>query len=155
MPPEITPLGPRNLRASPLVDQYLLDERAVLESGIDDGLGCDGLASTATFVAGDDDSALAVVDTVPESFSGEAGEDDGVDSTDTSASEESGGGLPCHGEVDGDGIALLDTEIFEDIGDLADLLKEFRVGDFTTLARFIGFPDNRRLYENRTRVRRT
>lgn len=112
MPPEITALGPRNLGASPLVDQYLLDERAVLESGINDCLGCDGLASTAAFITGDDDSALAVVDTVAERFSGEAGEDDGVDSTDTSASEESGGSLPCHGEVDGDGVALLDALIF-------------------------------------------
>lgn len=149
MPPEITAFGPRNLGARPPEDQDLLDQRAVLESGINDSLGGNGLASTATFVAGDDDLALAVVDTVAEGFSGETGEDDRVDGTDTSASEERRGGLPGHGEVDGDGVALLDAQIFEDIGDLADLLEEFGVGDFTTLARLIGFPDNGRLKSNK------
>jgi catechol 2,3-dioxygenase-like lactoylglutathione lyase family enzyme len=53
--------------------------------------------------------------------------------------------LPGHGEVNRDGIAFLDAEGFEDVGDFAYFAKEFSVGDDTAIGRFIGFVDDRGL----------
>lgn len=145
VPPEIATLGPRHLVAGTLEDEDLLDGRAVLERSIDDGLGSDGLASTASLVGGDDDLASAVVDTVAEGLGGEAGEDDGVDGTNASAGKEGSGGLPGHGEVDGDGVALLDAQALEDVGDLADLAQELAVGDLGALTGFVRLVDDRGL----------
>lgn len=54
--------------------------------------------------------------------------------------------LPCHGQIDGDCVTLLDTEALENIGDAADLTEEFCVGDIPTTVRLIGLVDNRGLY---------
>lgn len=87
-----------------------------------------------------------------------------MDSTDTSAGEESGYCLPSHGEVDGDGIAFLDSEAFEDVGDLAYFAKKFTIGDDAAIGRLVGFVDDRSLatfdvdmevYEQRLKNKRT
>ena len=65
-----------------------------------------------------------------------------MDRPDPSTRQECGDSLPGHRHVHGDGVALLDAEVFEDIGDAADLAEEFRVGDVTVLARFVGLVDD-------------
>lgn len=87
----------------------MLDERALLDGSIRDGLGRDGLASSTALVRGDENARLAVLDTVAEGLCREAGEDDGVDGANSRAGEERRDGVPGHGQIDGDGVALLDS----------------------------------------------
>jgi len=65
-----------------------------------------------------------------------------VHCTDPRTGEESRYRLPGHGEVNGDGVALLDAEFFEDIRNARYLTKELGIADFTTFTRLIGFVDN-------------
>ena len=79
MPPLIPTLNPSDLIASVLQNEDVLDVRAVLQSLVGKGLDSDGLSTTATFVGSEDDTRLAVVDTVGERGGGETGEDDRVE----------------------------------------------------------------------------
>ena len=90
-------------------------------------------------VRGEDDARAAVEHAVAQRFGREASKDDRVDSTDACAGEEGGDSLPCHREVDGDGVAFFDAERLEDIGDGADFTEEFAVRDFATFIGLIGF----------------
>lgn len=81
VPPLIPTLDPLDISSSPLQNQAVLDQRALSKSGIDDGLGGDGLSSSLSFVGSDNNSRLGVLDTITERFGGETGEDDGVDSS--------------------------------------------------------------------------
>lgn len=65
-----------------------------------------------------------------------------MDGTDTSTGEEGSDGLPGHRQVYGDGIAFLDAERFEDIGDAANLAEEFSVCDLAALTGLISFVDD-------------
>lgn len=62
-----------------------------------------------------------------------------MDGADAGASEEGGDGLPCHREVDRDGVSLLDAHGLEDIGDTADFTEELRVRDVAALVGLVGF----------------
>ena len=110
MPPFVPSFGPGDGLAGALQHQNVLNKRDFGDSCIDDGLGGDGLATTATFVGGDDDAAAAIEHSVAERLGAEAGKDDRVYGANTGACEEGGGGLPGHGEVNGDGVTLLDAE---------------------------------------------
>jgi hypothetical protein len=68
-----------------------------------------------------------------------------VYSADTCTGEESGGGLPSHGEVYGDGISFLDAETLEDIGNRANLTEKLGIGDETAFTWLIGLIDDGRL----------
>jgi hypothetical protein len=138
----VATFNPRYVVASPLENKDLLDEGAILDSGISDGLGCNGLATTPALVGSDEDARLAVEHAITQGLGGETGEDDGVDSANSGTGEEGGDGVPSHGEVDRDGVALLDTPRPEDVGDAADFAEQFGVGDLATLTRFVGFVDD-------------
>jgi hypothetical protein len=84
----------------------------------------------------------AYIDTVTERLCGEAGKDNGMDSTDTGTGEECSHGLPGHGQVDGDGVALFDTKALEDVGDTADFAQELSISDEPALFRFICLVDD-------------
>jgi len=77
-----------------------------------------------------------------------------VDGADAGAGEKSGGGLPGHGEVDGDGVAFFDAHGLEDVGDAADFAEEFGVGDEFALAWFVRFPDDSGLRGMVSRIER-
>lgn len=115
---------------------------ALLESCVHDGLRCDRLSSTLAFIGSEEYLALAVKHAITKGLGRETCEDDGVDGTDTSAGEEGGDGLPCHGQVDRDGVALLDAQRLEDIGDAAHFTEKLRVRNFPALVGFIGFVDD-------------
>ena len=142
MPPAVAAFDPRDGVACAFEDEDVLDVGAGLEGCVDDGLCGDGLAAAATLVGGEDDAAAAVLDAVAEGLGGEAGEDDGVDGADAGAGEEGGDGVPGHGEVEGDGVALADAEGLEDVGEGADLVEELGVGDVGALGRLVGFVDD-------------
>jgi hypothetical protein len=95
----------------------MLDDRALLQSSIDDHLGRDRLTSSLTFIASNDYTRATVLNTITKRFRRKPSENYRVDCTNTSASEESGNCLPGHGEIDGDGIAFLNSERLQDIGD--------------------------------------
>ena len=95
----------------------MLDVRAVLEGVVCQLLDSNRLSTAATFIRGDDNPRLAVINAVAERLRREAGEDDRVDGTNASACEEGSDGLPGHRQVDGDSVALLDTPGLEYVCD--------------------------------------
>jgi len=123
----------------------MLDERARLECRVDYGLGCNGLATATPFVGGEDDAAAAVKDTVTKGLCREASEHGRVDGTDARTCEEGSDGLPCHGKVNGDRIAFLDTIRFQHIGDAGDFMQQFSICDLSAFVRFISLVDDRSL----------
>jgi hypothetical protein len=93
VPPFIAAFGPLDLAARSLEDEDVLDERAFGESSIDDRLGCDRLTATLAFVGGDDYAGFCVLNAIAQGLGRETGEDDRVDGTESSASEEGDGCL--------------------------------------------------------------
>jgi hypothetical protein len=150
VPPFISAFSPWNLVACPLQNKHMLDNRAFLQSSVDDHLGGDRLASSLTLVTGDDHTRATILNTITKGFRRESSENDGVDCTNTSTGKESRNGLPCHREIDGDGIAFLDAERLENIGDWADFAEKLRVANFAAFTRFIGFIDDSGLRSGRS-----
>jgi len=142
VPPEVTTRGPRDLSTGPLVDENAGDIRALLESLVNNALGTNDLATTATLISGDNDLGASIEDTVTEGVRGETGEDDGVDSTNTGASKESNESLRNHRKVDGNGVTLLDTLLLESPGNAGNLTQKLSVCDGAALAGLIGLVDN-------------
>lgn len=110
VPPLVTALGPRNLVSGALENKDVLNVGAALDCRVDDGLGCDGLPTATPFVGSKDDATLAVVDAITKSLRRKAGKYDRMNGTNACTGEEGSDSLPCHGKIDRDGIALLDTE---------------------------------------------
>lgn len=69
-----------------------------------------------------------------------------MDSSDAGAGEESSNSVPRHGEVNRDGIAFLDAELLEYIGDAGDFAQKLAVGYLGALARLVGFVDDSGLF---------
>ena len=147
MPPFVTSFGPGNSVSGPFEDEDVLDHGTIIESGIDDCFGSNGLPTSTALVRGDQDTGLAILDAVSKGLGRETGEDDRVDGTDTSASEESGNGVPGHGHVNGNSVTLLDPHALEDVRDAADFAEKLSIGDFAAVVRFIGLVDDGGLFE--------
>ena len=139
MPPLVATFGPWDGVSGPLQDQDMLDERTLLQRSVGNGLGSNGLSTTATLVGCDENLGLAILNTISQRFGRESSKDDRVDRANASASEEGSDGLPCHRKIDRDGITLLDAEGLENIGDAADFAEELCIGHLATLIRFVGF----------------
>jgi len=150
VPPFVTSLGPGDSVPGSLEDENVLDPGAVLNGGINNSLGGDGLSTSSALIGGDQNAGLAVVDAVPKRLGGETGENDRVDGTDTSAGEESGNGVPGHWHVDGDGVALFDSHILEDICYAANFTEKLGIGDFAAFIRLIGLVYDCSLFERRS-----
>jgi hypothetical protein len=120
----------------------MFNSGALFESGIHDRLCSNGLTATATFVRGDEDATLAIHDTIAKGLCREPSKDNGMDSSDAGASKESGNAMPCHREINGDGIAFFDSKGFENIGDARDLAEELSKRNFTALSRLVGLVEN-------------
>jgi hypothetical protein len=138
-------LRPWNLISRALENKHVLDVRAALERRVDDRLGSNSLPTAAPFVGSKDNTALAVIDTVTEGLRRETSEHHRVDGTNARTGEEGGDGLPCHGKVDRDSVAFLDTKRFEYIGNAGDFVQQFSKGDLTARAWLISFVDDRGL----------
>ena len=76
MPPFVTSFGPRNRLPGPLEDENVLDLGALLESGINDGLGGNSLSTSSALIGGDENAGLAILDAVSKGLGRETGEDD-------------------------------------------------------------------------------
>ena len=142
VPPEITTGSHVDVGAGALEDENVANIGALLESLIDDLLGADQLATALALIGGDDDLGLGIDDTVAEGVGGETGENDGVDGADSAAGKQGNDGLGNHGEVDGDGVTLLDAQVGEDMGELGDLPEELAIGDIPSLTGLVGLVDD-------------
>ena len=124
-----------------LVDDYVFDRGALLQSFVDDGFELDLGAAAIADVLGEDGDALGVVDAVGDGVGGEATEDYVVDGSDAGAGEEGDGQLGAHAHVDGYAVSALDVEGLEDIGEFLNFNVEFRIGEFADFAWF-AFPED-------------
>ena len=124
----------------------MLNQRALFHGSIDDNLVRDRLASTPAFIRCDNNTTFAILNTITERLGGKPCKNDRMHGTNTSAGKKSRHGLPSHREVYRNGIALLDTKRFENIGNAGDFPQEFAVRDLTTFTWFICFIDDRGLY---------
>lgn len=120
----------------------MLDAWALLECSVYDRFGGDSFPTSTTFVTREEDTRLAVKDSVTKRFRTKPSEDDRVYGTNAGAGKESSDGLPGHGQVYGDGISFLDAETLEDVRDRANLAKKFGVSDETTFTGLIGLINN-------------
>ena len=121
VPPPVAALGHGHVGASAFVNQAVGDIRALLEGIVDDLFSADQLASTLALVAGNNNLALRIIDTIAQGVGRETSEDDRMHGADARAGQESDQSLGNHGEIDGYGIALLDAHLLEHVGGLADL----------------------------------
>ena len=149
MPPNVTSGSPRDFTSRPLQDKDVLYDVGLSQSGISNRLGGDRLSTPSSLVRGDQHPGLAIVNSITEGFRRETSEDDRVYGTDTCAGEESSHGLPVHGKIDANGVTLLDTEGFENVGDSAYFAQEFGIGDVAAFAWLVGFVDDRCLQVRR------
>ena len=147
VPPNVTSGSPRDFTSRPLQDKDVLYDVGLSQSGISDRLGGDRLSTPSSLIRGDQNPGLAIVNSITEGFRRETSEDDRVYGTNTCAGEESSHGLPVHGKIDADGVTLLDTEGFENVGDSAYFAQEFGIGDVAAFAWLVGFVDNGSLWE--------
>jgi hypothetical protein len=145
VPPLITALSPWNLISRAPKNKHVLDLWAALERQVDNRLGRNSLPTATPFVGGEDHTTLAVIDAVTKGLRRKASEHHRVDGANARTGEEGGDGLPCHGKVNRDGVAFLDTKGFEYIGNAADFVQQFSKGDLTAGAGLISFVDNRGL----------
>jgi hypothetical protein len=147
VPPEITTGSPGNLVTSALVDKNLLNRRSLLETLIDNLLSVDGLATTLTFISGDNNLALGIVDSILEGAGRETSKNDGMDSTNSRDSQKGNKSFGNHGQVNGNRVTLLDTKALKDTSNLANLTEELTVGDLARVSSIISLVDNGNLKE--------
>ena len=69
MPPLVPSLRPRDLIASALEDEDVLDVGRLLDSSVGDDLGGNGLATAAPLIGGNQDTRLAIIHTIPQRLS--------------------------------------------------------------------------------------
>lgn len=148
VPPLVPAFRPGNLIPSSLENDDMLNEGAILQSSVDDGLCSDGFTTAFTLIGRDDDSRFAVLYTIAKRLGREPGKHDGMNRPDTRASEEGRYSVPSHREVHRDGVALLDAESLEHIGDAAHLAQKLCIGDQEALAGLISLVDDGRLTSN-------
>ena len=142
MPPRISAFNPINCLAGTLEDQHVFDTGALLKRGIDNSLCGNGLPTALSLIGSNDHPASAVHDSFAERLGAKPSEDDGMDCSNACASQESSHGLPGHGEIDGNGITLLDAERLEDIGNATDFAEEFTITDLKALPWLVCFPND-------------
>jgi hypothetical protein len=147
IPPLVAATGHGHWVACALEDEDVFNERTFLESSIDNGFGGNSLAAAFAFVRGEHDARFAVLDSITKGFGRKAGEHDGMDCSDPSAGEKSSHGVPSHGKIDRNGIAFLNAEALEDVGETANFAHEFRIRNETAVLGLVCFVDNGGLSE--------
>lgn len=145
MPPLVSSFGPLDRFSGALEHENMLYLGALLESGIDNRLGRNGLSTTFAFVGRNNHARVAIHNSFTERLGAKACKDDRVDGANACAREEGRDGLPGHWKVDRHCITLADTKRLENIGDAADFAEEFTIGDGDTLVWLVSLPDDSNL----------
>ena len=127
------------------------------EHGLDDTAGfLDGLvgmrlerrcaAAAPPFVCSDEEFRAAIRDPSGERIGREAAKDHRMDRADSRTSQHRIGCFGNHRQIDRDRVALLDPMRLEDIGETADLVVQFLVGDMFRVLRIVAFPNDCNLF---------
>ena len=125
-----------------LDDDDVLDARRVFERGVGEFLELNVFAGAQRDVRGDEQFAFGIVDAARERIRTEPAEHHGMNRADARAAEHGHGGFGNHRHVNRHAVALLDAERFQDVGKLADLGVQFRVGDAVHVVLRFALPDD-------------
>jgi hypothetical protein len=98
-----------------------------------------------TFVGSDHHLRLAVDDAAGQRLRREAAEHHRVNRADAGTGQHGDHGFGDHRHIDGDHVAAVHILATQGVGELADLLVQFAVGDVAVLGRVVAFPDDRQL----------
>ena len=99
--------------------------------------------ATRSVVGRDDDLGVRSVDPGGKGVRGEPGKYDGVDGADAGASEHGVGSFRDHRQINHHTIAFVHTQLFENVGHLADLAVQLGVCDVQSgILGIIRFPDD-------------
>ncbi len=146
MIPEIAARSPVHLAAGTAHGENLVDHDILLGRNVDGGIGVflqrNRLAAAHAFVGRDDESGFAVDDTTGKRFRREAGKDDRVHSADARAGQHRIGRFRDHRQIDRDAVALLHAVLLQHIGEAADILMQFAIGDLLVDIGIVAFPDD-------------
>ncbi|MCY1515956.1 hypothetical protein D9M68_505610 [compost metagenome] len=145
--PDVAMRVPLDLAAGALDHDDLLHAAGlgVGQRVVDIGLQRRLLAATQALVGGDHHLGAAVDDAAGQGLGGEAAEHHGVDGADAGTGQHGNHGFRDHRHVDGHHVAAVHVLAAQGVGELADLLVQFAVGDFLVLGRVVAFPDDRHL----------
>lgn len=106
VPPNVAALSHVDIIASALDNETVLDDTIRLSDGrVDDGLGCDCLATTLALVGGDHDTGIAVDNTVSQRLGGKTSKDNRVHGTNAGTCKESDGCFRDHGQVNSNALS--------------------------------------------------
>ena len=112
---------------------------------VDDFFQGEPLTAAPTLVGRNDDSYITIEDPIAERVRGESGKDNRMDRADPRTGQHEQRQFRDHGQIETDAIAFNDAVGLEHIGVTADPVVDLAVSIALTLARLIGFPDNRGL----------
>jgi hypothetical protein len=149
MIPDVTLGEPGDLAGRAAHDNHRFDLDAAALGDLDGlvgiGLQRDRLAAAQAFIGGDDDGGFAVNDTAGQRVGRKTAENDRVHRADTGTGEHRIGRFRDHRHVDGDAITLVDAVCLQHIGEAADMLVQFAIGDLLVVIGIVAFPDDRHL----------
>ncbi|MNZ55223.1 hypothetical protein D3C78_731450 [compost metagenome] len=145
--PDVAVLVPGNVATGALAHDDLLHAVGfrVGQRQVDVGLERGTPATAHAFVGGNHDLGLAVDDTAGQRLGREAAEHHRMDRTDTGTGQHGDHGLGDHRHIDGDHVTPVHILATQGVGELADLLVQFAVGDVAVFGRVVAFPDDGQL----------
>ena len=133
--PDVTAFDHRHIATGAANNENVGVVIDLFEGSIDVGLQRYPAAATKALIGGDDQFCLGAIDAIRQSVGREATKDDGVDRADTSTGQHGIGRLGDHRQIENDAVALLDAEILESIGELADALMQLGIGNMLAIGR--------------------
>ena len=143
--PDVTTVGPVDRIAAAPDDDDRADVGTLAHGLVGVGLERHLLAAAHRLIGRDHDPAIGVDDTVAQRVGRKTAEDDRMNRADTGTGEHRHRGFGNHRHVDRYPITLLYAAIFEHIGEFADFLVQFAIGQLAILAGIVPFPDDRNL----------
>ena len=118
-----------------LVDHDVLNRGAGFQRFFDCWKKFDLGAAPVGTILGDDGGGLGVVNAVDQGVRGEPAEHDGVRRTDAGTGQHGNGQLEGHAHVDGNPVALLDSERFQDVGELLHFAMKLLISEGANFSR--------------------
>src|SRR5690606_18718720 len=143
--PDIAAALPADLASGPFHRDHTVNARAGAQRLVDVLLERNDLAAAHALVGGDHHLALGVLNAVAQRLGGESTEHHRVHGADPGTCEHGEGRLGNHRHVQTDPVTLADTALLEHVGQAADLVMQFAVGDVAGLVGIVAFPDDGRL----------
>ncbi|MNE34147.1 hypothetical protein D3C80_1278570 [compost metagenome] len=143
--PDIAAFTPVDLATGALDHHHRTDIRATEQGLVDVVLQRHALAAANTLVGGDQCAAIGVENPVAQRIRREAAEHHRVNGADAAAGEHGVGRFRNHGHIDAHPVAFFYPTLLEYIGQAADLLVQFAVGDDTGIGGVVALTNDRRL----------